>query len=474
MKDDTAQIARSNSGLLGWIPAFLEYGRRSRREEEEKAKTNVHLQQALTEEKLTGQRIAVWARSIAIIISGIVLVYVNPRLEVLYYEAFMLAFLALGWLQLRYARVGQSRMELFLIQADLLLLAFVLLVPNPFMGEGWPTAAQFRFEGFIYFFLFLAVATLAYSWRTVIAMGTWTAAIWAVGAVLVAFFGTTIPELSDGIRSALTGREHLFGFLDPNSVMPNARVQEVVVFLLVAAILALKSWRSNQLLMRQAELASERANLSRYFPPTLVEDLAHRDQPLSQVRSQEVAVLFADLVGFTRFAESRPPQEVVDTLRRYHALLEQAVFDHHGTLDKYLGDGIMATFGTPQTSPDDAANALAATLAILKAMDEWNRERKAGGLQELPVSVGVHFGPVILGDIGSERRLEFATLGDTVNVASRLESATRELGIRMVASDTLVSAIASEERRMALCNDLAQRPGLVIRGRNEAVDVWLC
>ena len=135
MKDDTAQIARSNSGLLGWIPAFLEYGRRSRREEEEKAKTNVHLQQALTEEKLTGQRIAVWARSIAIIISGFVLAYVNPRPEVLYYEAFMLAFLALGWLQLRYARVGQSRMELFLIQADLLLLAFVLLVPNPFMGE---------------------------------------------------------------------------------------------------------------------------------------------------------------------------------------------------------------------------------------------------------------------------------------------------------------------------------------------------
>ena len=101
----------------------------------------------------------------------------------------------------------------------------------------------------------------------------------------------------------------------------------------------------------------------------------------------------------------------------------------------------MATFGTPQVSPADCANALAAASAIVDGFESGNAELAAGSSPQMRISVGVHFGPAILGNIGPERRLEFATLGDAVNVASRLEAATRDLGCRIVASDAVVSRV---------------------------------
>ena len=260
--------------------------------------------------------------------------------------------------------------------------------------------------------------------------------------------------------------------LDPNGVHFPNRIQEVIVFIIVAAILALKSRRTSQLLMRQADLAAERANLSRYFPPSMVEELAHRNEPMGGVRSQHIAVLFADIVGFTRYAESNTPQDVISLLRSFHAVLEEAVFAHGGTLDKYMGDGLMASFGTPTPSPADAANAIAAAFAMQEGVARLNESRAATGAEPIRLSVGVHFGSVILGDIGSARRMEFATLGDTVNVASRLEAATRELSCRIVASQTTMDAIAETATRDRYCKDMRCHKALMLKGRNEGVDVW--
>ncbi|MBM3508697.1 MAG: adenylate/guanylate cyclase domain-containing protein [Alphaproteobacteria bacterium] len=444
--------------------------RTSRLADEARAARNPHLQAALVEDKRIGMAIAVWARTAALVVIALMLPFVNPRWEVLFYEALVGAFVALGWWQLRVARVGQSRAELLLIIADLLLLALTLLVPNPFVGEPWPTAMQYRWNGFIYFFVLLAAATLAYSWRTVATIGLWTALAWLIAAGLLAAFGTTLPGISEAVAAALPAFERIRLFLDPNAIMFEFRVQEAVVFFLVATILALKSRRANQLLFDQAELAAERANLSRYFPPTLVDELAQKAKPFGDVRSQEIAVLFADIVGFTRFAESHPPAEVVGVLRRYHALLEHAVFANHGTLDKFLGDGVMTTFGTPTPTANDAANAVQCGLDILRAVDAWNAERQAAGQPPIRVSIGLHYGPAILGDIGSERRLEFATLGDTVNVASRLEGKTRALDCRLLASEALIGRLG--EGRARLTATMKPSPGLRLRGRALPLDAW--
>jgi adenylate cyclase len=441
----------------------------SRRVEEDAAAyQNPFLLEALRKEKLEGQRIAAWARTAALAASGVLIAFQNASWSVLYFHAFLLVFIALGWAQLRFATVGRSRIELALIVADLVLLAVVLTVPNPFATGSFPTAMVYRFETFPYFFIILALATLAYSWRTILTMGVAASLIWFLSVLGVAVFGTTDPELGGKVIAAFADVPGVRDIVDPNSVIWPIRAQEMVIFFLVAAILALRGQRSTALLVRQASIAAERANLSRYFPPSLVDELASASGDVGSVRSQEVAVLFADIVGFTKLAEGENPETVIRILRSCHAVIEEAIFSNGGTLDKYLGDGVMATFGTPQVSPADCANALAAARDIVNGIAEGNAELARSGLPQLRISVGVHFGPAIIGNIGSERRLEFATLGDTVNVASRLEAATRALGCQIVASDAVVSRSAG-----ATGGDFRHVPALSLRGRAAPIDVWV-
>ncbi len=433
---------------------------------------NPFLLEALRKEKLEGQRIAAWARTVALGASGVLIAFQNASWSMLYFHGLLLVFVALGWAQLRFATVGRSRIELLLILADLVLLAVALTVPNPFVAERFPTAMIFRFETFPYFFIILALATLAYSWLTILSIGSAVVVIWLVSVLGVALFGSTDPELGARVAAAFADIPVLRRIVDPNAVVWSIRAQEMLIFFLVAAILALRGQRSNALLIRQANVAAERANLSRYFPPSMVDELAAARSDVGAVRSQDVAVLFADIVGFTQLAERETPETVVELLRRCHAVIEQAIFANGGTLDKYLGDGVMATFGTPRISPADCANALAAARDIVQGIAAANAELAAAGLPTLSISVGVHFGPAILGNIGSERRLEFATLGDTVNVASRLEAATRALGCRIVASAAVVSRVG-DATGSDVIGGFRRVPALSLRGREAPIDVWV-
>ena len=139
------------------------------------------------------------------------------------------------------------------------------------------------------------------------------------------------------------------------------------------------------------------------------------------MRTQNATVLFVDIVGFTAFADARTPEEVVRILREFHALMKQEVFRHNGTLDN-LGDGRMATFGTPFVGKADASNALSCAQAMIAAADMLNNQRQTAGETPIRVSFGLHYGPVVLGDIGLTC-LEFAVIGSTVNAG--LEALTR-------------------------------------------------
>lgn len=462
------------SGLLARIIPQDMSVRANRLNQEKLASTNKFLLEALTTDKRNGLRLAVRARWVALGVIALLLPYLNFTWSVLYYEALLAGFALIGWAQLRAGRVGQSRQELALIFCDLAFMTFTLVVPNPFFHETWPTAMQYKFDGFMYFYVLLAASTMAYSWRTVFAFSTWTTGLWLGALILVVVFGTEIPALTDGVTGALVGYERMLEFLDPNDPQVQARVQEVVVFVIVAGILALNSWRTNQLILAQSDVARERANLARHFPPTIVDQLADRDQPLGAVRSQTVVVMFADIVGFTRMAEQRSPEDVVAMLREFHGHLESAVFNHHGTLDKFLGDGIMATFGTPDPSPEDAANALRCAREMMTTIDQWNGDRVARGEDPVRLSIGIHCGEVVLGDIGSERRLEFAALGDTVNVANRLEALTRDLHVRMIVSDGFVDALraATEDQGRELLTDFHSGTEQPLRGRDDPVKIW--
>ncbi|MEJ8572435.1 adenylate/guanylate cyclase domain-containing protein [Microbaculum marinum] len=442
-------------------------------ERSENAQPDRFAAEALERNKREGLILAVKARWIALAAIAILIAVLNRTWDQLYYEALLVGFALIGWAQLRVGRVGKSRVELLLMFCDLALMTFTLVVPNPFSPDTGPLAMQYRYAGFVFFFVLLAGGTLSYSWRTIVAMGTWTASLWLCALAVVMLLPTRYPELSVQFRDLFAGWPDILQHLDPNSFEAPHRIQEAIVFFIVACILALGVRRSNYLVMQQAALERERANLARYFSPNVVEQLAHNDQPLKEVRAQKVAVLFVDIVGFSAFADTRDPVAIIATLRDFHALMESEVFRHNGTLDKYLGDGLMATFGTPIAGDTDAGNALRCARAMLRSATEWNEARVARGEAPVPVSFGLHYGDAVLGDIGATR-LEFAVIGTTVNVASRLEAMTRSLGAPIVVSDDLLCRAREE----ASCPDgefdgFEKKPAQAVRGLAQPLDVWM-
>ncbi len=437
-------------------------------------RSSQHVAMALRRNKQQGLRLAVHARWIALSITSVLLVMTIQSWDVVYYHLILAGLALIGWLQLQAGRSGRSRRELALVFCDILLMVFGMLYPNPFLEVDWPTATQYALENFKYFYVFLAAMTLGYSWRTVFAYGTWTTGLWLVGMLLVLWLGSTDEDLTLRIKEAVRGDERLLELIDPSNTRIAARIEELAVFLIVAGILSINSFRTNQLLIQQAEAARERANLARHFPPNLVEQLAGSDQPFAEVRAQQVVVMFVDIVGFTSLAETSPPDVVVAMLRKFHRLVEEAVFEHGGTLDKYLGDGVMVTFGTPKAGDGDAANALACVDTLINRMKDWNLERNNRAESTIKASIGLHYGPVILGDIGTERRLEYAVLGDTVNVASRLEEMTRIFECQCLVSDAVIEAAGGSGATQKLQLHQYERipETQQLRGRDAQIVVW--
>lgn len=221
--------------------------------------------------------------------------------------------------------------------------------------------------------------------------------------------------------------------------------------------------------------AAERArfNLSRYFPQSLVETLSQTDEPFGSPREQNVAVLFADIVGFTAMTTAMRPDEVFKLVRDFHGCTARTIFEAQGTLDKYIGDGLMATFGTPESTGADAGNAIRCALAMVDAVEALNDTRVSAGEAPIQIAMGVHYGPALLGNIGDERRLEFATIGETVNIANRLEELCRTLVTPVVVSDTTVVAARAEQPGAAPHLDsLSERGMMAVRGLDRPVAVW--
>jgi len=222
--------------------------------------------------------------------------------------------------------------------------------------------------------------------------------------------------------------------------------------------------------------AAERArnNLSRYFSPNIVEMLAAQDEPLGAVRRQTVAVLFVDIVGFTRMAENMPPEAVVTLLRQFHQRMTAQIFACGGTVEKYIGDAIFAVFGVPTPSDDDAASALICADMMLEALDRWNVERIRDGEAPLAIGIGLNYGAAVLGDVGSEHSMSFTVIGDTVNTASRLQALTRTLQTPLVVGGSLVDAVraGASEIGSVLASQLQDHGQQLLRGRASPVRIW--
>jgi adenylate cyclase len=179
-------------------------------------------------------------------------------------------------------------------------------------------------------------------------------------------------------------------------------------------------------------------------------------------------VMFSDLRGFTSFSESLEPEQVIESLNMYLTEMSEAILDHGGTLVAYMGDGIMAVFGAPLQQPDHADRALEASRDMLSRMDKFNAYLRDKGLNEggFKMGIGLNSGPVMSGNVGSERRLEYTALGDTTNTAARLEGMTKGTPHQLFVSDTTRTMLTRP------VEDLIQVGEAEVRGRVAKVMLW--
>jgi adenylate cyclase len=252
-----------------------------------------------------------------------------------------------------------------------------------------------------------------------------------------------IHQIRSAMCAPLWHRERVIGVIYVDSPMHVGSFSATDLDLLTAlanyAAVAIERARLNDRIRRERQA---RDRLVRYHSPAVIEAvLSDSGADRESVTLTETTILFADIVGFTARCETLPPEDVAAFLNQFFSIAADVIFEHGGTLDKFIGDAVMAFFGAPLPQEDHAERAVRSAVELLEALDVWNGQRESEGLDRVEVRVAVNSGPVVVGDIGSATRVDYTVLGNTVNVTARLEEHVAKPGT-IVLGETTQAAIA--------------------------------
>ncbi len=288
---------------------------------------------------------------------------------------------------------------------------------------------------------------------------------------LVASLGSAAVYLGYVAAALLDSRTEITGDYAKSLMGPPLQLggilAEFAIIVIVGGMVVLTTLLARRLMLSGVQLERANAQLGRYFSPAVRDEISDASDTFFKPGGAEqvVTVLFSDIRNFTAMSETMSPQEVVALLSEYHSRMVDAVFAHGGTLDKFIGDALMATFGTPRPAADDVDRAVQAGIAMRSALDAYNKERERRGQAALRHGVGIHSGKAVVGNVGTPDRLEYTVIGDTVNVASRIAAACKATG-----EDLLIS----KEVRTQLTGSFAFRKidPIALAGKSEKVDLF--
>jgi adenylate cyclase len=324
------------------------------------------------------------------------------------------------------------------------------------VAMGMPPDSIFRLPATALIFVFLIHASMRYRPLLV----AYAAALSVILMELLPFWPAVLSPRIEEMHAM--AQANLVGLL-------NYQALPLTLIALAAFILFVSVRRTRGLLLASINQAARTARLSRYFSPNLAARLADDDSDqLLAGRRQPAAVLFVDIRGFTALGEAMTPDALSAFLAEYRHRLVQPVFSYGGTVDKFMGDAIMAVFGSPIQRSDDAGRALRCVMEILDAAARWSLERERSGQAPVAIGIGAHYGEVFAGAVGCEHLREYTVIGDTVNVAQRLERLSREVDSPLVVSAALLQAAGAERSA-----EWRRLPPQRLKGHSEPVEV-LC
>ena len=287
----------------------------------------------------------------------------------------------------------------------------------------------------LYAFIFIALRALRFEPLYVVAAGLSAAVGWLALAAYAALAGGMDMITRDYVA-----------YLTSNRILLGAEFDKVISILVVTAVLAVGILRARRLMVSAGAEHAARQDLARFFSPEVADRITQAEDRIraGQGEAREAAILTMDIRGFTRLSTQMPPAALMHLLADYQGRMVPAIQQAGGSIDKFLGDGILATFGAALPSAGPAAEALRAADSLIAAADAWNAERAASGAPPIRVGVAVSSGRVVFGAVGGGERLEYTVIGEPVNFAAKMEKRNGPLGSRAI-TDAATYALALDQ-----------------------------
>ena len=420
---------------------------------------------AILSQQDAGERLVGWFQLAVLILFGF-LYFVSPK-TFSADKTFTLVPWFLGvWLLLTLARLlwsYRTRLPACLLYVSIVADMGLLL------GMIWafhiqydqPPSFYLKAPTLLYVFVFIALRALRFEARYVIAAGVVAALGWSALAAYAIY-------ATGGMEIVTRNYVH---YLTSNSVLKGAELDKVVTILTVTAILAVAITQARKLLIRAVAQGTAAKDLSRFFAPEVAQQIpsAEKEITIGKGQVREAAILMVDIRGFTRLSSQIRPDDLMGLLTAYQARLVPIIQQHAGTIDKFLGDGIMATFGAATASSSFAADALQSVERVMQAAESWAKELQRADKPVLTVGAAVTTGQIVFGAVGDTTRMEYTVIGDVVNLAAKLEKQTKVESVRALCTAVAWDTALQQGYQPAVEREI--RHGRTIEGVNGPQDI---
>ncbi len=389
----------------------------------ERVREAIHQQEDATE------RLISWIQLTVVVVFGVLYLFSpKPEVEFALTPWALAVYLMLTIVRVIWSHIARLPGWALLISVFFDMALLIALIWSFHIQYGQPASFYLKAPTMLYIFIFIALRALRFELIYVLFAGMVASLGWGFLILYVLY--------ADPADNMIT-RDYV-AYLTSNTILLGAEFDKIISIMMVTFIIAVALYRAKLLLVRAVAEQTAARDLSRFFSPEIAEKIKSSDKQITAGSGEirQATVLNLDMRGFTRLAGSASPAEAMAVLGEYQRRMVPIIVKHGGSIDKFLGDGILATFGAAEPNGTYAADALRALEETIAEAVRWQAECEKSGRSCPPVNGAAASGPILFGAVGDESRLEYTVIGDAVNLSAKIEKQNKELGVRAVCDRT--------------------------------------